>query len=160
MEKFVLWEAPISMRVEWKCASMTSGGQCVMMTGTLLMLLLYVGNSDTHILEVSMNICSFCQTWWQICVNIILSKQLAGYSSTLSLVLGLVLSSWMMSSATQVLVNYWSVPVAQSWPITAFTLRMLVLGVKVYTQCWFIDQNLLKDFTVDFLTTYCMQHLV
>ena len=60
MEKFVLWEAPISMRVEWKCASMTSGGQCVMMTGTPLMLLLYVGNSD--ILEVSMNICSFCQT--------------------------------------------------------------------------------------------------
>jgi len=37
MEMFVWWEAPISMRVEWRCASMTSGGQSVMTTGTLLM---------------------------------------------------------------------------------------------------------------------------
>ena len=39
MEMFVWWEAPISMRVEWRCASMTSGGQCVMTFGTTLMLL-------------------------------------------------------------------------------------------------------------------------
>ena len=39
MVMFVWWEAPISMRVEWRCASMTSGGQCVMTTGTALMLL-------------------------------------------------------------------------------------------------------------------------
>ena len=39
MEMFVWWEAPISMRVEWRCASMTSGGQCVMTPGTALMLL-------------------------------------------------------------------------------------------------------------------------
>ena len=36
---FVWWEAPISMRVEWRCASMTSGGQCVMTSGTVMMLL-------------------------------------------------------------------------------------------------------------------------
>ena len=30
MEMFVWWEAQISMRVEWKCVSMTSGGQSVM----------------------------------------------------------------------------------------------------------------------------------
>ena len=127
MEKFVLWEAPIGIRVELRCVSMTNGEQCVMMTGTPLMLLLSVGNWDT--LEVSMNICSFCLTGMCKCL---LSKQLAGYSATLSLVLGLVLSSWMMSSATQVLVNYWSVSVAQSCHTTAFTLRMLVLGVKVH----------------------------
>ena len=39
MEMFVWWEAPISMRVEWRCASMTSGGQCVMTPGAALMLL-------------------------------------------------------------------------------------------------------------------------
>ena len=38
MVMFVWWEAPISMRVEWRCASMTSGGQCVMTTGMPLML--------------------------------------------------------------------------------------------------------------------------
>ena len=35
MEMFVWWEAPPSMRVEWKCASMTGGGQCVMTPGTV-----------------------------------------------------------------------------------------------------------------------------
>ena len=39
MVTFVWWEAPISMRVEWRCASTTSGGQCVMTSGTALMLL-------------------------------------------------------------------------------------------------------------------------
>ena len=53
MEMFVWWEVPISMRVEWRCASMTSGGQYVMTTGTTLMLLWSVGNWDMHILEVS-----------------------------------------------------------------------------------------------------------
>ena len=38
MVMFIWWEAPISMRVEWRCASMTSGEQCVMTTGTALML--------------------------------------------------------------------------------------------------------------------------
>ena len=48
-----------------------------------------------------------------------------------SSVLGLVLSSWMKSSAAQVPANYWSAPVDQSCHTTAFTLLMLALGVKV-----------------------------
>ena len=47
MEMFVWWEALISMRVEWRCASMTSGGQCVMMAGTMSMPLWSVNNLDT-----------------------------------------------------------------------------------------------------------------
>ena len=53
MELFVWWEAPISMRVEWTCASMTSGGQCVMTSGVDLMLLWSVNNWGIHTLEVS-----------------------------------------------------------------------------------------------------------
>ena len=53
MVMFVWWEAPISMRVEWSCASMTSGGQCVMTPGTALMLLLSASSWDMHTLEVS-----------------------------------------------------------------------------------------------------------
>ena len=50
------------------------------------------------------------------------------------LILVLVLGpfSWMMSSAAQVLANYWSVPVGQSCHITVITSLMLVLDVKVY----------------------------
>ena len=54
MVMFVWWEAPISMRVEWRCASMTSGGQCVMTSGTALMLLWSASSWDTHTLEVSL----------------------------------------------------------------------------------------------------------
>ena len=39
MVMFVLLEGPINMKVEWRCASMIGGGQCVMMVGALLMLL-------------------------------------------------------------------------------------------------------------------------
>ena len=53
MEMFVWWEAPISMRVEWKCASMTIGGLCVVTSGVDLMLLLSVSSWDIHTLEVS-----------------------------------------------------------------------------------------------------------
>ena len=53
MEMFVWWEAPISMRVEWRCASMTSGGQCVMTTGMALMLLWSANNWAMHTLDVS-----------------------------------------------------------------------------------------------------------
>ena len=34
MEIFVWWEALIGMKVEWRCALTTSGGQCVMMAGS------------------------------------------------------------------------------------------------------------------------------
>ena len=53
MVMFVWWEAPISMRVEWRCASMTSGEQCVMTSGTALMRLWSASIWDMHILEVS-----------------------------------------------------------------------------------------------------------
>ena len=56
MVMFVWWEAPISMRVEWRCASMTSGEQCVMTIGTAQMLLWSVINWDMHILEVSLSL--------------------------------------------------------------------------------------------------------
>ena len=52
MEMFVWWEAPISMRVEWKCASMTSGGQYVMTVGAVLMQLWSADNWDMHTLDV------------------------------------------------------------------------------------------------------------
>ena len=52
MEMFVWWEAPISMRVEWKYASMTSGGLCVMTPGTVLMLLWSANNWDMRTQEV------------------------------------------------------------------------------------------------------------
>ena len=56
MEMFVWWEAPISMKVEWRCASMTSGGQCVMMAGMPLMLLWSASSLDMQPLEVSVTI--------------------------------------------------------------------------------------------------------
>ena len=58
MEMFVWWEAPISMRVEWRCASMISGGQCVMTPGTTLMLLWSASNWDMHMQEVSVPVLS------------------------------------------------------------------------------------------------------
>ena len=41
------------MRVEWRCASMTGGGLCVVTFGMDLMLLLSVSSWDMHTLEVS-----------------------------------------------------------------------------------------------------------
>ena len=59
------------------------------------------------------------------------SIQLPGHSVMPSLVLVLALSSWMRSSAAQVLASYWRVPVVQLDPMTVFILLMLVLVVKV-----------------------------
>ena len=56
MVMFVWWEAPISMKVEWRYASMTSGGQCVMMAGALLMPQWSVSSWDMQLLEVSTNV--------------------------------------------------------------------------------------------------------
>ena len=56
MVMFVWWEAPISMKVEWRCASMTSGGQCVMTYGIPLMLLWSASSWDMHTLEVSVHV--------------------------------------------------------------------------------------------------------
>ena len=51
---FDLLEVPISMRVEWRCASMLHGEQCVMTFGTTLMLLWSAGSWDMLILEVNL----------------------------------------------------------------------------------------------------------
>jgi len=56
MEMFVWWEVPISMRVEWRCASMTSGEQCVMMAGAVLMPLWSASSWVMPPLEVSSNV--------------------------------------------------------------------------------------------------------
>ena len=56
MEMSVWWEALISMRVEWRCASMISGEQCVMMAGTVLMLVWSASSWVMQPLEVSVNI--------------------------------------------------------------------------------------------------------
>ena len=53
MAMFVLLEAPISMRVEWRCVSITSGEQFVTTSGTAVMPLLSVNNWDMLTLEVS-----------------------------------------------------------------------------------------------------------
>ena len=55
MVMFVWLEVPISMKVEWRCASMTSGGQCVMMAGAVLMPLWSVSSWVMPPLEVSAN---------------------------------------------------------------------------------------------------------
>ena len=52
MEMFVWWEVPISMRVEWRCVSMTSGGQCVMTVGAALMRLWSADSWNMHTLDV------------------------------------------------------------------------------------------------------------
>ena len=56
MVMFVWWEAPISMRVEWRCASTTSGGLSVVMAGALLMPQWSVSSWDMQLLEVSTNV--------------------------------------------------------------------------------------------------------
>ena len=56
MVMFVWWEAPISMKVEWRYASMTSGGLSVMMAGALLMPQWSVSSWDMQLLEVSTNV--------------------------------------------------------------------------------------------------------
>ena len=56
MVMFVWWEAPISMKVDWRYASMTSGGLSVMMAGALLMPLWSVSNWVMQPMEVSTNV--------------------------------------------------------------------------------------------------------
>ena len=55
MVMFVWLEAPICMRVEWRCASMTSGEQCVMTAGAVLMQMRSADSWDMHTLEVCAN---------------------------------------------------------------------------------------------------------
>ena len=61
MEKFVWWEGPIGMKVEWRCVSITSGGQCVMTDGIALMPLLSASSSAMLPLEVRANFVQYKQ---------------------------------------------------------------------------------------------------
>ena len=53
MAIYGLLEDQTSMRAEWRSVLITSGGQCVMITGTTLMPLWSVSSWDMHTLEVS-----------------------------------------------------------------------------------------------------------
>ena len=46
----------MSWREEWKCATTTSGGQCVMISGTLLRLMLFVDSLDLLTLVCKINL--------------------------------------------------------------------------------------------------------
>ena len=49
-----LLEVPLSMRVEWRSASILHGEECVMTFGTIMMLLWSAGNWGMLILEVNL----------------------------------------------------------------------------------------------------------
>ena len=79
------------------------------------------------------------------------SIQLPEHSVVPSLVLVLALSSWMRSSAAQVLASYWHVPVVQLHPMTVFILLMLVSVVKVYLR----DRMIVLHFTYKSFSSNC-----
>ena len=54
------------MKVEWKCASMTSGEQCVIMAGTVLMPVWSANSWDMHTLEVSANASIVRQSYYHL----------------------------------------------------------------------------------------------
>ena len=64
MEMFVWWEAPISMRVELRCASMTSGELCAMMVGAVLMPLWSASSWVMRLLEVSENMVDVSESFF------------------------------------------------------------------------------------------------
>ena len=90
---------------------MTSGGLCVMMAGTVLMLLWCVDSWDMQPLEVSANICELelHQLSLFLCkLYTLLTVQVELHIVMLSLVLVLGPSIWMMLLVLQVLVSCWS----------------------------------------------------
>ena len=108
---------------------MTNGEQCVMMAGAVLMLLLSASSWVMQLLEVSTIIVQFVSKQ-QICC-FFSGLQVEFHIATLSLVLVLDPSTWMMLLVLQVIVSYWSALAGQSWYIIVLTLPMLVSGVKV-----------------------------
>ena len=113
MEMFVWWEAPISTRVELKYASITSGGQCVMMTGAVLMLLWSASSWVMQPPEVSAN-----SVWYKrsFHLNLLLFFviQVEFHTIMLGLVLVLDQSTLMMLLVLQVIASCWSVLADQS----------------------------------------------
>ena len=78
---------------------MTSGGQCVMTSGTALMLLWSASSWDMHILEVSEYSCYFLYA----CLSCTLSLyvQMVELTAMLTLALAVDQSFWMMFSVPQ-----------------------------------------------------------
>ena len=88
---------------------MTNGGQCVMMAGTVLMLLWSASSSDMELLEVSDSI------FQKVKVPATLPMvQVELHTAMLGLEQVLDLSIWMMSNAAQALANCWSAIAGQS----------------------------------------------
>ena len=92
---------------------MTSGGQCVMMTGAVLTLVLSASSWDMQPLEVSTNTVQCDQECLEFDVVVFCNK-VEFHIAMLSLVLVLVPSTWMMLLVLQVLVSYWNVLAGQS----------------------------------------------
>ena len=83
---------------------MTSGGQCVMTAGAVLMLLSSANSWDMHTLEVNIYSWMKMQTPWT--AKFSRTVQLALHTAMLTLVLELAPFPWMMCSVLQVLASY------------------------------------------------------
>ena len=88
---------------------MTSGGQYVMIAGTVSMLQWSANSWDMQPLEVSANIV-WCESGFYTCLPVV---QVELHITMLTLVLVLDPSTWMMLLVLQVLASYWSALVDQ-----------------------------------------------
>ena len=104
MEMFVWWEVPISMRVEWRCASMTSGGQSVMTTGTAMMLLWSASSWVMLTLEVS-SLLIWVWVYKLITIAVCIPTQMVKHIMVPTLVWAVGQFSSMMSTVPQGLTN-------------------------------------------------------
>ena len=109
MEMYVWWEVPISMRVEWRCASMINGEQFVMMAGAVLMLLWSACSLVMQEVSASIFHCKSVKVPAALpLVQVELHIAMLGLEQVLDL------SIWMMSNAAQALANCWSAIAGQS----------------------------------------------
>ena len=106
MVMFVWLEAPISMKVEWRCASTISGEPCVMTAGAVLMPLWSASSWVMQPPEVSASFIFMCRNDELLFFFFVL--QVEFHIAMLSLVLVLDPSTWMMLLVLQVLASCWS----------------------------------------------------
>ena len=92
---------------------MTSGGQCVMMTGTLLMPVWSASSWVMQPLEVSTNTVQ-CDQEFLLNLMFFFCNKVEFHIAMLSLVLVLVPFTWMTLLVLQVLVSYWNALAGQS----------------------------------------------
>ena len=109
MEMYVWWEVPISMRVEWRCASMINGEQFVMMAGAVLMLLWSACSLVMQEVSASIFHCKSVKVPAALpLVQVELHIAMLGLEQVLDP------STWMMLVALQVIANCWSAIAGQS----------------------------------------------